>query len=121
MSRAKRLCPQLVVLPPDFALYTEVSAGVMAVFRDVTPLVEPLSLDEAFLDVAGARRRLGSPREIAELVTVQLEFKDWIPAHFPVPAAKGQAITQADFPAILEDIRREGAAQLGPHFDSPTD
>lgn len=66
------------------------------------------------------RDKLGD-LEIAALVTVQLEFKAWVPEQFPVPAAKGQAVTQADFPAILEDIRRQGAAQLGPHFDSPTD
>jgi len=57
--------------------------------------------------------------EIAALITVALEFNDWVPEQFPVPAANGQTVTQADFPAILEDIRRQGATQLGPHFDRP--
>ena len=56
---------------------------------------------------------------LAELATVELEFKDWLPKRFPVPADKGQIVTQADFPAILADVRREGEAQLGPHFDQP--
>src|SRR4029077_808975 len=51
MSRAVRLCPSLVVVPPDFAKYRAVSNAVFAIFRSVTPLVEPLSLDEAYLDV----------------------------------------------------------------------
>ena len=51
MSRAVRLCPELVILPPDFAKYGEVSRQVFEIFRTVTPLVEPLSLDEAYLDV----------------------------------------------------------------------
>ncbi|HEX9689350.1 MAG TPA: DNA polymerase IV, partial [Thermoanaerobaculia bacterium] len=51
MSRAVRLCPELVVVRPDFAKYGEVSRQVFAIFRDVTPVVEPLSLDEAYLDV----------------------------------------------------------------------
>ncbi|TET94585.1 MAG: DNA polymerase IV, partial [Dehalococcoidia bacterium] len=52
MSRALRLCPQAVQVPPRFDRYAEVSRQVMAIFRDVTPLVEPLSLDEAFLDAS---------------------------------------------------------------------
>lgn len=51
MSRAVRLCPELVIVRPDFAKYAAVSRQVFAIFRDVTPLVEPLSLDEAYLDV----------------------------------------------------------------------
>jgi DNA polymerase-4 len=57
-ARARRLCPQAVYLPPNFTDYQEVSAGVMGIFREISPLVEPLSLDEAFVDVAGALRRL---------------------------------------------------------------
>jgi DNA polymerase-4 len=66
MARVRRLCPHVVVLAPDYATFTSVSASVMETFREVTPLVEALSLDEAFLDVRGSARRLGTPRQIAE-------------------------------------------------------
>ncbi len=66
MTRARRTCPDVVVLPPDYADFESVSASVMETFRQVTPLVEAISLDEAFLDVSGATRRLGSPLQIAE-------------------------------------------------------
>jgi DNA polymerase-4 len=66
MTRARRLCPQAVVVPPDFETFTAVSSSVMENFRQVTPLVEAISLDEAFLDVSGSVRRLGAPYSIAE-------------------------------------------------------
>ena len=67
-ARARRLCPQATVVAPDYARYERISKAVMAVFESVTPIVEPLSLDEAFLDVSGARRRLGTPRQIAQQI-----------------------------------------------------
>ncbi|MBQ1072986.1 DNA polymerase IV [Micromonospora sp. C31] len=67
-ARARALCPHAVYLPPDFTQYSAASTAVMQIFRDVTPLVEPLSLDEAFLDVAGARRLFGPPAAIARRI-----------------------------------------------------
>ena len=67
-ARARRLCPQATVVSPDYARYERISKAVMAVFASVTPIVEPLSLDEAFLDVSGALRRLGRPRQIAQQI-----------------------------------------------------
>jgi DNA polymerase-4 len=67
-ARARARCPQAVFLPPNFAEYAAASRAVMDIFRDVTPLVEPLSLDEAFLDVGGARRLFGQPAAIATMI-----------------------------------------------------
>ncbi|GAA2754179.1 DNA polymerase-4 [Amnibacterium kyonggiense] len=65
VARAMRLCPQAVVLHPHYEKYRDASAEVMRIFHDVTPIVEPLSIDEAFLDVAGAVRLFGPPARIA--------------------------------------------------------
>ncbi|HEY6422543.1 MAG TPA: DNA polymerase IV [Pseudonocardiaceae bacterium] len=73
VARARRLCPLAEFVPPHFPRYAEVSRGVMALFREITPLVEPLSLDEAFLDVGGSVRRLGmSPAGIGEWIRGQV-------------------------------------------------
>jgi DNA polymerase-4 len=65
MTQALRMCPGAVVLPPDRAAYSAASAAVMAILKSVTPRVEPLSLDEAFLDVSAAVRSAGRPAVIA--------------------------------------------------------
>jgi DNA polymerase-4 len=63
--RARRLCPEAIVVPPRMSAYSEASKAVFRVFEDTTPLVEGLSIDEAFLDVRGLERLSGSPTEIA--------------------------------------------------------
>ena len=63
--QARALCPDAVVVPPRMEAYSEASKAVFAVFDDTTPLVEPMSIDEAFLDVRGLRQIRGSPTEIA--------------------------------------------------------
>src|SRR5258705_1644090 len=64
-SQARALCPQAVVVSPRMSAYSEASKAVFDVFYDTTPLVEGLSIDEAFLDVGGLRRIAGTPLEIA--------------------------------------------------------
>lgn len=68
VAQALRLCPQAVVVVPHFERYAALSRQVMEIFHEITPLVEPLSIDEAFLDVSGARRLWGSPGEIARML-----------------------------------------------------
>lgn len=76
--RAKALAPHAIFVPPDLKRYSEVSAQIMNIFEDITPLVEPLSLDEAFLDVTGSKRLLGSALEIAEIISKRVEAEQGI-------------------------------------------
>jgi len=64
-AQARRLCPQAVVVPPRMSAYSQASDAVFEVFRDTSPLVEAISVDEAFIDVGGLRRVSGTPVEIA--------------------------------------------------------
>ena len=68
VSRAQRMAPSAIFIPPDHERYSQVSRKVMEIFFEFTPHVEPLSLDEAFLDVTGSRKLFGSGRNIAELI-----------------------------------------------------
>ena len=68
VGRAQRMCPRAVFVAPRHRMYAAVSREVMAIFGTVTPDVEPLALDEAFLDVSGALRRLGPPAAIARRI-----------------------------------------------------
>ncbi len=91
MVRARRLCPDLVIVGGKHGHYAEVSKQVMGIFRDFTPLVEPLSLDEAFLDVAGAVRIFGEPVSIAEQIRARIRDELELPCSVGVAPTKSLA------------------------------
>ncbi|MCV7282320.1 DNA polymerase IV [Mycolicibacterium flavescens] len=76
---ARRLCPHALVVPPRMSAYSQASAAVFEVFHDVTPVVEPLSVDEAFLDVSGLRRVSGTPVQIAARLRTQVREQVGLP------------------------------------------
>lgn len=88
VSQALRLCPTARVVPPHFHRYQEVSRQVMAIFESFTPLVEPLSVDEAFLDVQGVRRLWGSPARIATKIRERVLAEAGITCSVGVAATK---------------------------------
>ena len=88
MAEAHRRCPQAVVLPVRHGLYSQVSRRVMAVLEQVTPLTEKVSVDEAFLDVSGARRRMGPPVAIARWIRAEVRARVGVPASVGVAATK---------------------------------
>lgn len=88
MARAQALCPHAVVLPPRHERYREVSAAVLDILRQVTPVLEQVSIDEAFLDVSGARRRLGPPTQIGQ------QLRERIRTELSVDASVGVAATK---------------------------
>lgn len=91
MSRARRLCPHAVILPPDFDRFSTVSSAVMELFRSVTPAVEPMSMDEAFLDVTGALRQFGSPAEVGHHLRARVADEQRITCSVGVAPTTGLA------------------------------
>ncbi|CQD02368.1 DNA polymerase IV [Mycolicibacterium conceptionense] len=78
-GQARALCPQAIVVPPRMSAYSEASRHVFEVFHDTTPVVEPLSVDEAFLDVSGLGRVSGTPVEIARRLREQVSEQVGLP------------------------------------------
>ena len=78
-AQARRLCPHAAVVPPRMAAYTRASEAGFEVFRDTTPLVEPISVDEAFLDVGGLRRVSGTPVQIAAQLRSEVRDRVGLP------------------------------------------
>jgi DNA polymerase-4 len=86
--RALRLCPQAIVVPPRMSAYSDASKAVFRVFEDTTPLVEGLSIDEAFLDVRGLERLSGTPLEIAETLRREVRERVGLPITVGVARTK---------------------------------
>jgi DNA polymerase-4 len=117
MARALRLAPDAVVVPPRPDAYAEASARVFEILESVTPLVEPLSLDEAFLDVTACRALFGAPAEIAGRLRRRIADELGLPASAGIADAKLVAKIASDLAkpnGQLEVAPGGGAAFLGP-------
>ncbi|WP_142121267.1 DNA polymerase IV [Arthrobacter sp. SLBN-122] len=113
MAVAMRMCPQAVVIEPRHKLYYEVSGQLMAIFESITGLVEPLSVDEAFLDVTGALRRLGPPRGIGELIRRRVS------AELGITASVGIAETKFVAKIASTRCKPDGLLLIGPEQTVP--
>ncbi len=106
--RARRACPDAVFVEPRIGFYSEVSTAVMAILRSATPLVEPLSLDEAFLDVRGAGRLLGTGPEIGTMLRAR------IAAELGLNASVGVATTKMLAKIASDDAKPNGMMVIEP-------
>ena len=88
VGRAKRMAPHAIFIAPEHHRYAEISERVMAIFNSFTPLVEPISLDEAFLDVTGSQKLFGDGREIAAKIRAQVEQEEGITCSVGIAQSK---------------------------------
>lgn len=88
VGRAQRMAPHAIFIAPDHKRYSEISARIMEIFNKYTPLVEPISLDEAFLDVSGSERLFGSGREIAVAIRSDIEKTEGITCSVGIATSK---------------------------------
>lgn len=88
VGRAKRMAPHAIFIAPEHHRYSEISARVMQIFHSYTPLVEPISLDEAFLDVTGSQKLFGTGREIATKIRAQVEKEEGITCSVGISQSK---------------------------------
>lgn len=88
VGRARRLAPHAVFITPEHSRYSEVSEHIMEIFHSYTPHVEPLSLDEAFLDVTGSRRLIGTGRQIATAIRAKVEAEEGITCSVGIAPSK---------------------------------
>src|SRR5689334_12616030 len=79
LAQARAMCPDAVVVPPRMSAYSEASKAVFEVFRDTTPIVEGISIDEAFLDVGGLHKIRGTPPEIAARLRADVRERVGLP------------------------------------------
>jgi len=108
-AQAQALCPELALLPPNFEKYTAESRRIMALFRSYTPLVEPLSLDEAFLDVSGCERLFGDAVEIGRAIKRDILRETGLVASVGVASSKfvAKLASDLDKPDGFRVIRAE--------------
>ena len=88
VGRAKRMAPHAIFIAPEHHRYAEISERVMTIFNSFTPLVEPISLDEAFLDVTGSQKLFGDGREIASKIRAQVEQEEGITCSVGIAQSK---------------------------------
>ncbi|MCZ0729342.1 DNA polymerase IV [Mycolicibacterium iranicum] len=106
--QARALCPQAIVVPPRMTAYSEASDAVFEVFRDTTPIVEPLSVDEAFLDVSGLRRVSGTPIQIAA------RLRDRVREEVGLPITVGIARTKFLAKVASQEAKPDGLLLVPP-------
>ncbi len=110
--RAREICPDAVVVPPRMEAYSEASKAVFTIFRDTTPLVEGISIDEAFLEVGGLRRIAGTPEDIAARLRTRVRTEVGLAISVGVARTKflakvASAVSKPDGLLVVQPEREE--------------